>query len=303
MSTLALLPNEPRIVDWLREQALTEQHLLPHLVALELFCLSLRASLDGPLSQAQPSKLGKPYPLGQCLEISQAAERCLTQLEHLTVTGPAAQGHAALLAFMRAGGTVRQVWGDLRGEYFQNAFVVGTLYVDVSNDTVFSHKPKVEILPFNEARFAPVQDFWHFIRVANNYWQAEIYPNWILPSLAPYFPLVVAMPGGSIRLEAASNYMFALARRSGFTVSAAVLDGLSLSDELFAQMSQCLAGPALERAASLAEGKAAALRLCGHYRSHEPPLTTERCTDLINCMIEANRLLTPLQVSKSKAAG
>lgn len=298
-----MLPNEPRVYDWPREQTLTERYLLPHLAALELFCLSLRASLDGPLRQAQPSKLGKPYPLGQCLEISRAVEQCLTQLEHLTINGPAAEGHAALLAFMRAGGTVRQVWGDLRGEYFQNAFVVGTLYVDVSNDTVFSHKPKVEILPFNDARFVPVEDFWHFIRVANNYWQAGIYPNWILPSLAPYFPLVVAMPGGSIRLEAASNYMFALARRSGFTVSAAVLEGLTLGDELFEQMSQCLAGSALEGAASPVEGKAAALSLCEHYRSHEPPLTTERCTDVINCMIEANRLLSPLQVSKSKTAG
>jgi hypothetical protein len=297
MRQVPLLPNEPRVLDWPREQTLTERHLLPHLAALELFCLALRASLDGPLSQAQPAKLGKPYPLGQCLEISQAVEQCLTQLAQMTVNGPAAQGHAALLGFMRAGGTVRQVWGDLRGEYFQNAFMVGTLYVDVSNDTVFSHKPKVEILPFSEARFAPVEDFWHFIKVARNYWQAEVYPNIILPSLAPYFPLLVATPGASIRLEAASNYMFALARRDGFRASAAVLDGLLMGDELFQLLSRCLAGSTLDKAVDAVQGKAAALHLCNQYRSHEPAMTTEHCTDLINRMGQANQLLQSLTLS------
>lgn len=298
MSNRPLLPNEPRVLDWEREQALTEHHLLPALAVVELFFQTLRASLDGPLSRAQPSKLGKLYPLGQCLEISQAAERCLSQLDQLIVNGPAAAGQAALLAFMRAGGMVRQVWGDLRGEYFQNAFVVGTLYVDVSNDTVFSHKPKVEILPFNEARFAPVEDFWHFIKVARSYWQAEVYPNVILPKLAPYFPLLVASPGGSVRLEAASSYMFALARRSAFKASEEVLDGLEMSDALFQLLSQCLASSTLERAANPAEGKAAALHLCSHYRRHEPAMTTEHCTDLLDRLREANRLLLRLTVNK-----
>ena len=289
-----LLPNEPRILDWAREQALSERYLLPNLTALEVFFQGLRAGLDAPLSQARPFKLGKPYPLGQCLEISQAAEQCLTQLAHLTVHGPAAQGQAALLGFMRAGGTVRQVWGDLRGEYFQNAFVVGTLYVDVSNDTVFSHKPKVEILPFNEARLVPVEDFWHFIKVARSYWKAEVYPNFILPSLAPYFPLLVAIPGGSLRLEGASSYMFSLARQSGFTASAQVLEALDISDELFNAMRQCLAGSPLQTAATPAQGKAAALHLCQHYRHHEPTMSTDYCNQLLNQMQHATQRFQPL---------
>ncbi|WP_050507310.1 hypothetical protein [Pseudomonas syringae] len=291
-----LLPNEPRILDWAHEQMLTEHHLLPHLAALELLFQSLRAGLDGRLSQAQPVKLGKPYPLGQCLEISRATEHCLTQLNNLTMHGAAAQGQAALLAFLLAGGSARQVWGDLRGEYFQNAFVIGTLYVDVSNDTVFSHKPKVEILPFNEARLVPVGDFQHFIKVVRSYWKAEVFPNHILPSLAPYFPLIVAIPGGSVRLEGASNYMFALTQTNGLRPSEAVLDSPSMSDDMFRLLSQRLIGCELDLAADQVQGKARALQKCREFRNDRATLSAEQCTQIIAELRLANHRLSSLMV-------
>lgn len=295
----SLLPNEPRVPDPAREAPLTERYLLPALPALEQFFLSLRASLDAPLRQALPVKLGKPYPLGQCLEISQAAERCLVQLQQLRCEGEAEQGRLALLAFMLAGGTVRQVWGDLRGEYFQNAFSVGTLYVDVSNDTVFSHKPKVEILPFDEARLVPVEDYGHFIRVAGRYWKAQVFPNHVLPELAPWFPLLVAAPGGSVRLEAASNYMISLTCRSGFRASVAVLESLTLGDELFALLQQCLAGSTQPVAANARQGREQAINVCEQYRLQPPELTPDYATDLVARLQEANRLLQPLSVSQN----
>ena len=57
--------------------------------------------------------------------------------------GAPASGLIALVAFMSHGGTMRKVWGDLRGEYFQNAFIVGSLYVDVANYTVVPTKPAI----------------------------------------------------------------------------------------------------------------------------------------------------------------
>lgn len=294
-----LLPNEPRVPDPAREAQLTERYLLPALPALEQFFLTLRASLDAPLRQALPVKLGKPYPLGQCLEISQAAERCLVQLQQLRSEGEAEQGRLALLEFMQAGGTVRQVWGDLRGEYFQNAFSVGTLYVDVSNDTVFSHKPKVEILPFDEARLVPVEDYWHFIRVAGRYWNAQVFPNHVLPELAPWFPLLVAAPGGSVRLEAASNYMISLTCRSAFSASVAVLEELTLGEELFALLQQCLADSTQPVAANARQGREQAIKVCQQYCLQAPELTPEYATGLVARLQEANRLLQPLLVSQN----
>jgi len=62
------LPNEPRVVDAVRQQRLTELHLLPAIPALMVLMQGIRASLDPVLRAAQPFKWGKPYPLGQCLE-------------------------------------------------------------------------------------------------------------------------------------------------------------------------------------------------------------------------------------------
>lgn len=290
-----LLPNEPRVLDWVHEHELTERYLMPAMDSLRVFFLELRAGLDLELSRAQPIKLGKPYPLGQCLEISQAMERRLQQLERLMPIGVAALGHAALSAFVRHGGSVRQVWGDLRGEYFQNAFLLGTLYVDVSNDTVFRTKPKVEILPFNEARFSPVKDFRHFARVASSYWKAQVFANHILPSLAPYFPLIVAIPGGSVRLEASSSYMFAMTRNQGFRPSEAILDSVPMGDELFQLLSQCLVGSALDKAHDAAEGKRRALQNCQRYRQ-SVPLDHDQCLGVINAMREANNRFLVLKV-------
>ena len=121
MPDRTLLPNEPGVLHWDVEQDLTERHLWPVRRELEVFFLALRESLDARLRAAQPFKLGKPYPLGQCLEITQAVQTCL-QHPAAPLHGAAADGFAALSAFVLAGGTARQVWGDLRGEYFQNAF-------------------------------------------------------------------------------------------------------------------------------------------------------------------------------------
>ena len=156
-----LLPNEPRVIDAPRQQALTDQHLLPAIKPLMALMQGIRSSLDPLLRAAQPTKWGKPYPLGQCLEISLAAKHHLRELNPATLTGEAAQGHAALAAFLACGGHMHQVWGDLRGEYFQNAFLAGTLYIDVSNDTVVPTKPPVEILPFAQVRLSPVADLYY----------------------------------------------------------------------------------------------------------------------------------------------
>ena len=127
-------------------------------------------------------KQGKPYPYGQCLEITQAVQQRLSDAtEALFQNSPAIRGYRAYTAFRKAGGIMRQVWGDLRGEFFQNAFQVGTLYVDVANDSVTPTKPKVEILPFAEARLTPIADFRHFSRIATAYWKVQIYPNHVLP--------------------------------------------------------------------------------------------------------------------------
>lgn len=285
-----LLPNEPRVLDGPGQQALTERFLLPATAQLEALFLGLRASLDGALCAAQPTKLSKPYPLGQCLEISLAVKTQLKRLNPATLVGPPAQGHAALSAFLRHGGQMNQVWGDLRGAYFQNAFLAGTLYIDVSNDTVVPTKPPVEILPFEQARFTAVADFVHFARVAERYWQARIYPNHVLPTLAPYCPLVAVLPDGCVRVEADSGYMFALTQAEHFWPSQAVLNAPPLSEPLFRHIALSLAGSAQQIASDPAQGKALALASCEACRAQAQQPWPEQRTVVGRAVQEVNRL-------------
>ena len=105
-----MLPNEPCLHLPAAERALTERHLLPVLSELEVFFLAVRRQLDPELERLQPVKLGKPYPLGQCLEIAQAVEKRLRTVVETELPPEGAQGLRAFRAFLRAGGSLRQVW-------------------------------------------------------------------------------------------------------------------------------------------------------------------------------------------------
>ncbi len=263
---MPLLPNEPRVIDETVQQALTEQFLMPAIGELMVLFVDLRQSLDTKLSQLRPLKQDKPYPLGQCLEISEAIFQHLRNLNPCTLKPEAACGFNALRNFVRVGGSVRQVWGDLRGEYFQNALLLGTLYVDVANDTVNPYKHPVEILPFAEAKFAPINDFYHFSMVAARYWQACVYPNHLIPSLAPYFPLISLTADGFVQVQSASNYMIALTQAGAFYPSESVLKEALMAKNLFNFMHGRLAALSVTLAAEPKIGQTEALAMCACYR-------------------------------------
>jgi hypothetical protein len=217
-----LLPQQPAPVTP-AQAALTARLLTPRLADLEALLLSLRAETDAALAPNVGPTLGpvagKAYPYGRCREITNAF------LEPLRARLQDAEAPAerALRDFLRQGGLVRPIWGALRGQYFQNALQVGSLYVDVANDTVTVTKPKVEILPLAESGFAAVRDAAHFAEVAERYWGARLFANHALPELAPHFPLVSLAPGGTPRLQSGTDYMIDLFRRDGFTASEAWL--------------------------------------------------------------------------------
>ncbi len=286
-----VLPNEPRVVDTARQQQLTERFLLPQLAEVAAFFLALRAQVDDELAPRQPVKLGKPYPLGQCLEISIAAEQRLKSMTPAQLPSAAAcAGHAAYLAFRRAGGILRQVWGDLRGEFFQNAFQLGSLYLDVSNDTVTPSKPKVEILPFAEARFVAIRDYQHFSQLARRYWKVQVYPNHLLPELAPYCPLLWIFPDGRLMLGDVSAYMVSLTQASRFQSSEQVLATGTLPDALFYQAQQVLRGhPQL--ASDPASGRRQALQACRALRRKFLPPRGPQVSRIIRAAQDINRQL------------
>lgn len=213
------LPQEIRPVtaDQVR---LTAKHLMPALKDVEQLLYRLRADIDADLAPRLPDQDGKAYPYGRCLEISHAFRHRLqaqlqTRLPH--------RGLRALRDFLSAGGRMDWVWGALSEQYFQNAFQLGSLYVDVSNDTVTVTKPKIEILPLKDADFVAIQGLDHFARVAQRYWGVTIYVNDLVPAIAPIFPMTAQFPNGAIEFMSATDYMVDYLRRDAFVQSEAFL--------------------------------------------------------------------------------
>ncbi|WP_296595062.1 hypothetical protein, partial [Phenylobacterium sp.] len=232
----ALLDETPQVRDRARQQALTDRFLVPALPALEALFLALRAGLDPALRRAHPDRPDKPYPKGLCLEITRAAQARLETLRPDDLAEPAATGLRALRAFQAAGGQVRRAWGDLRGQFFQNALIVGALYVDVANDTVVLTKPPVEILPFAAADFRPIRDYAHFADIAGRYWGVRCVPNHLAPRLAPHLPLILLGPGGEVSVGPVLRHMLGLALAGRFAPSARALAAPPMPPALFAAL-------------------------------------------------------------------
>jgi hypothetical protein len=281
----SLLPNEPRILHLDLQAALTARYILPVLSELEVCLLAVRQLLDPELEQLQPMKLGKPYPVGQCLEIAEAVQKRLRTVEETSLPEESALGLRALREFQRAGGDFRQVWGDLRGQYFQNAFQVGTLYIDVANDTVIPTKPKVEILRFDQARFVPVRDHRHFSQVARSYWQHEVYPNHVLPVLAPHCPLIHVDQSGQFHVHEATQYMLALTRAHAFAPSEDMLRDTPMPTTVFERISRALQGAGFTLPRSPEHGRQLALQNCRQFRAkrwHRDPKLVPQVIQQVN---------------------
>ena len=261
------LPNEPRIVDPKLQGRLTDEYLSEYQPQIEQLFTELRRQLNVHLRNVKPIKLGKAYPLGQCLEISQAFEVAFAQLEPSKLSTPEHFiAFQAIKAFIAAGGEFRQVWGDLRGEYFQNAFILGDWYVDVANDTVNANKPSIEILPFEQSGLRPIQNFAHFAVIAKRYWQAVCLPNILVPELAHHFPIIVLQPNAGPQLQGLFDYMIALTRQSAFCLSEEAILGLSFPESLF-QTFQHNSWASAEVPNTVSEGKQLALAECQRARA------------------------------------
>lgn len=212
----ALLPQQIAPDDAL-QAALTARWLAPLGDALAAWFRGLRAEADAALAPRLPAAAGKPYPYGRCEEITQQVFALLRERLRQPAHPPEHAVAHALQGFVAHGGWLQSVWGVLREQYFQNAIQVGTLYVDVSNDTVVLSKPPVEILPMRASGLVPVRDLAHFRRTAEAYWGATLYANHLVPSLAPLLPMVSVSEGRlAPGLQSACDYMIELMRRDGF---------------------------------------------------------------------------------------
>jgi cytidyltransferase-like protein len=283
---------------------LTQTHLEPSTAAIQALWYAARAAVDPALRAARPDKGGKPYPLGQCLEITQAVQRqARAWLEAATVPelgDAAAVGLAHLRTFLTAGGELRLVWGVLREQYFQNALQLGAWYVDVANDTVDPAKPPVDILPFAESGLVAVADFAHFARIARAYWGAAIYPNHLFPALAPWLPLLSDVAGTGLRLQVGNDYMIALSRQGGFEPARLALAAGQVPDPVIRRVAAVLAPG--ELGFTLQAGRAQALAACEQARADHEPEASRRRDQAVAQLLAINHRLAQRPGSPVKSA-
>lgn len=297
----SLLPNEPRIADAL-QQTLTERFLLPVLPALRALLVDLRNLVDPVLASRLPAVGGLPYPHGQSMAITHALHEMLGDPDAGTLPGPAGAGFAALRDFHEHGGSLRQVWGAIGGAHFHHAFLFGTLYADVAADAGKPGGQKVVILPFRQARLTPVRDHRHFALLAGSAWQATVYPNHVLPTLAPYAPLIMVMPDGAVRIAPDVAYMSALALASGFASSADVLHGPAMPPDLFASIADTLREAGIAVAPDAAKGQRDALALCVRYRDARRQPGDAHHVRALDLLAKAGGLLGALHVPPRQQA-
>lgn len=167
-----------------QQHALTERYLTPHIEQLVERLTDIRGIIDLRLKPhyEKGTEKEQPYPYGLCFQLT---EHVISHLNRYP------KKISAIDEFKKAGGYVSRIWGDLRGEYFQNAIQMGSLYVDVSNDTVVVTKPKVEILALDKSGFNNFSSYKHYTKIGTRYLSTRYYPNFIFPKLAPLFPTLL----------------------------------------------------------------------------------------------------------------
>ena len=280
-----MLPQQFALADH-HQELLTQKYLSGQLDKLFNYCMGLRAEVDAELALSLLPVGGKPYPYGRCERIT----RMLVAKISIRLKFPSDPIENVLQAFLTSGGVIRTVWGVLREQYFQNAIQVGSLYVDVSNDTVVATKPKVEILPLIESGMESVRDLAHFSEIASTYWRATIWANVLIPSLAPLLPMISAGPQLDLGLQSANDYMIALMCRDRFRQAEAWLrDGPAPPSEVVANIFSTLPEYLHPKTA---DSKAEAIKACQSARSigytENGQWRTDRVRDFVRFMEARN---------------
>ena len=124
----------------------------------------------------------------------------------------------------------------------------------------------MEILPFGQARLVPVEDYRHFARISSRYWKHRVYPNHVLPELAPYCPLIHVTPDGLVSIKDCTEYMVGMTRAGRFAPSEDVLSDQPMPAALFQYIVQALGAVPSKLPRTAKEGRVMALRACREYR-------------------------------------
>jgi hypothetical protein len=201
---------------------------VPSIDTPQVFYSPMLQSTVDPFLQRQPPENLSNYPIGMCTIITNAAWRLLTKEAFL----PNTDGFFRLRAFVSSGGIFHVIWGGFRKKCFQTAFQVGDHYIDISNDTVDIHKPKIDHASLAESGFHDIHTYKEYMGIKADYHHVEIIINNCLPRLFPYFPLFICSGNRRLFSVDANMYMARLNISKGFHTILDLMDDGSFQNQL-----------------------------------------------------------------------
>jgi hypothetical protein len=170
---------------------LTEKWIVPHTQKIIKDLNYVRTIVDQRIQKLEISKglkFNSSFPIGRCHEITVEMYK-----EILGTSGMNSdfQGLKMIKNFIREGGFLNCFWGIDSNNYFQNAIQAGSSIINVAGDTVDLKSPQVEI--YTDLESSPIKNIATIEEAAEimeKYWGYQVYPNTLLPNIAPYFPLI-----------------------------------------------------------------------------------------------------------------
>lgn len=178
---------------------------IPELVDTECNSLLIYLINEEILRFQSVKYIAKSYPIGHCAHITQIIFRLIDNPD-IIACFPGLQNY---LKFKSNGGNSRIIWGICRDKYFQTAMQWGPYYVDVANDTVDIHKPKVEIFELSDpgCNFNFVQDLYEYLSVMESYWERKVYTYSTFPQLIDTYP-IITLCNVTKKLNIITNHVF-----------------------------------------------------------------------------------------------
>lgn len=125
---------------------------------------------------------------------------------------------------------------------------------------------------------SPIRDYHHFARIAERYWQVHVWPNHVLPDLAPSHPLVTVSKEG-VQLQESGDYLTALNWQQAFRPAETFLVSPPMPEAVFAAIAAQLQNSPHRLATDPAEGRRRALQITQQYRRkrwHQTPEIQQR---------------------------
>ncbi|MDQ7032515.1 MAG: hypothetical protein Q9M37_07340 [Desulfonauticus sp.] len=177
----------------IKQDRLTRKYLMPYLDSIKKFFSYFRELYDEEIKKLQQQKSDNvtkkhpystsinEYPIGFCHLITDSVFKSVQKVGLESMFSKVFKTDEIVF---------KQIYVILDDKYFQNAMQLGSLYIDVANDTFDVKKEKIVVKHIRSVNYKNFRNYEIFAKVAEKYLNIKLYPNKYFPELYEIFPLI-----------------------------------------------------------------------------------------------------------------